>query len=259
MAAVSPGVYWPAVALAGATCAAVCIAARKRPGRWRIVCARLIGLTLAATAIAYTVGLVVQGTWSASSSLPLALCDVGVIVAAAACWWQVPLLVELTYFWGLAGTLQAVITPDLAVGFPHLMFFEFVVGHLGIVLAAVFLVVGLRIVPRPGAVPRVFVITAAYTTFVGFVDAVTGANYMYLRDPPGEWTLLRVLGPWPWYVVSAAGVGLALFVLLDLPFWPGRRRARHPGEQFTQRGRPARIGQRAPTVRLPGRQPDAVG
>ena len=223
------------------------------------MCARLIGLTLAATAIAYTVGLVVQGTWSASSSLPLALCDVGVIVAAAACWWQVPLLVELTYFWGLAGTLQAVITPDLAVGFPHLMFFEFVVGHLGIVLAAVFLVVGLRIVPRPGAVPRVFVITAAYTAFVGFVDAVTGANYMYLRDPPGEWTLLRVLGPWPWYVVSAAGVGLALFVLLDLPFWPGRRRARHLGEQFTQRGRPARIGQRAPAVPLPGRQPDAVG
>jgi hypothetical integral membrane protein (TIGR02206 family) len=237
----------------------VCIAARKRPGRWRIVCARLIGLTLAATAIAYTVGLVVQGTWSASSSLPLALCDVGVIVAAAACWWQVPLLVELTYFWGLAGTLQAVITPDLAVGFPHLMFFEFVVGHLGIVLAAVFLVVGLRIVPRPGPVPRVFVITAAYTAFVGFVDAVTGANYMYLRDPPGEWTLLRVLGPWPWYVVSAAGVGLALFVLLDLPFWPGRRRARHPSAQFTQRGRPARIGQRAPTAPLPGRQPDAVG
>lgn len=255
MAAVSPGVYWPAVALAGATCAAVCIAARKRPGRWRIVCARVIGLTLVATAIGYTVSLVLQGTWSASSSLPLALCDVGVIVAAAACWWQVPLLVELTYFWGLAGTLQAVITPDLAVGFPHLMFFEFVVGHLGIVLAAVFLVVGLRIVPRPGAVPRVFVITAVYTAFVGFVDAVTGANYMYLRDPPGEWTLLRVLGPWPWYVVSAAGVGLALFVLLDLPFWPGRRRAR----ELTRRGRPARIGQRAPNVPVPGRQPDAVG
>jgi uncharacterized membrane protein YwaF len=70
-----------------------------------------------------------------------------VIVAAVACWWQVPLLVELIYFWGLAGTLQAVITPDLAVGFPHPMFFEYVVGHLGIVLAAVFLVVGLRLTP----------------------------------------------------------------------------------------------------------------
>jgi len=176
MAAVSPEVYWPAVALAAATCAAVWVAARKRPGRWRIVCARVIGLALAADAVVYTVSLV--GTWSASSSLLLALCDVGVLVAASACWWRVPLLVELTYFWGLAGTLQAVITPDLQVGFPHLMFFEYLVGHLGIVLAAVFLVVGRRLTPRPSAVPRVFAITAVYTAFVGFVDAVTGANYM---------------------------------------------------------------------------------
>lgn len=182
------------------------------------------------------------GTWSASSSLPLALCDIGVIVAASACWWRVPLLVDLTYFWGLAGTLQAVITPDPQVGFPHLMFFEYLVGHLGIVLAAVFLVVGLRLTPRPSAVPRVFAITAVYTAFVGLVDAVTGANYMFLRDPPSEWTLLRVLGPWPWYVMSAAGVGLVLLVLLDLPFWPSRRRAREGTEQVTRRGRPARSG-----------------
>jgi hypothetical protein len=80
----------------------------------------------------------------------------------------------------------------------------------------------------------VFAITAVYTAFVGFVDAVTGANYMFLRDPPVEWTLLRVLGPWPWYVVSASGVGLVLLVLLDLPFWPGRRRAREGTEQVTR-------------------------
>ena len=55
-----------------------------------------------------------------------------------ACWpprWQ--LGVELSYFWGLTGTLQAVLTPDLSVSFPHLEFFEFVVGHVGIVIAAI--------------------------------------------------------------------------------------------------------------------------
>ena len=87
-----------------------------------------------------------------------------------------PLLVELTYFWGLAGTLQAVITPDLNVGFPHLVFFQYVVGHVGIVVAALFLVVGMGIVPRRRAVPRVYVITLGYTAFVGLVDALTGAQ-----------------------------------------------------------------------------------
>ena len=103
-----------------------------------------------ADAVSYSVGLVVQGTWSPKTSLPLALCDVGVLVAAAACWWETALLVELTYFWGLAGTLQAVITPDLNVGFPHLVFFQYVVGHVGIVVAALFLVVGWASSPGGG-------------------------------------------------------------------------------------------------------------
>ncbi len=36
-----------------------------------------------------------------------------------------------------------------------------------------------------------FAITLAYTAFVGLVDACSGANYMFLRRPPGNWTLLQ--------------------------------------------------------------------
>jgi hypothetical integral membrane protein (TIGR02206 family) len=242
---VSAGPYWSSVVLAAAGCSLLCAAARQRPGRWRVVAARLIGLALLADAVVYSIGLAVSGTWSASSSLPLALCNIGVLVAVAACWWRVPILVELTYFWGLAGTLQGVITPDLGTGFPHLVFFEYVVGHLGIVVAALFLVVGLGLVPRPGAVGRVFAVTAIYTAFVGAVDWLTGANYMFLRSPPSEWTLLRLLGPWPWYVFSAAGVALVLLVILDLPFWPGRRqgpRAGPAGRERPRGRRPAAAG-----------------
>jgi len=191
--------------------------------------ARSIGLVLAADAVSYSIGLAVAGTWSAKTSLPLALCDVAVLVAACACWWRVPLLVELTYFWGLAGTLQAVVTPDLNSGFPHLLFFQYVAGHLGIVVAALFLVVGMRISPRPGAVRRTFAITVGYSAVVGIVDGVTGANYMFLRRPPGEWTLLRLLGPWPWYTLSAAAVALVLFTALVVPSMLGNLRLPHGG------------------------------
>jgi hypothetical integral membrane protein (TIGR02206 family) len=210
------------------------MAARRWPGPWRITVARIIGTALLADAVAYTVGEIQAGTWTVKGSLPLALCNVAVLVAATACWWRVPLLVELTYFWGLAGTLQAVITPDLNVGFPHLVFFEYLTGHLGIVLAALFLVVGLGIHPRPGAVPRVFAITAVYTAFVGLIDGLSGADYMFLRTPPSEWTVLRLLGPWPWYVMSAAAVALVLLVLLDMPFWAERKTTSRPPSRRSQ-------------------------
>ena len=223
--------YWSAVAGAAAACTALCVVARRYPGRWTVYVACGIGVVLAVDAVVYTLTLVVQGTWSARTSLPLALCNACVVVAAMACWWRVVALVELTYFWGLSGTIQGVITPDLNVSFPHLVFFEYVAGHLGVVTAALFLVVGLRIVPRPGAAPRVLAITVGYTAVVGLVDALTGADYMFLRAPPGEWTLLRLLGPWPWYLLSATAVAIVLFTVLDLPFWPGRRQSEAPRPQ----------------------------
>ncbi len=246
--AVSPAAYWASVGVAAAACAALCLRARRHPGPWQAWTARVIGTALAADAVSYIVALVVHGTFSFSTSLPLALCNMAVLVAATACWTRIPTLVELTYFWGLAGSLQAVITPDLGTGFPHLVFFQYVVGHLGIVTAALFLVVGMRLEPRQGAVWRALLVTAGYTSFVGLVDALTDANYMFLRTPPANWTLLRVLGPWPWYVVSAAGVAAVLFTLLDAPF---RRRRRAASQE---RGRAPGSGERPPpsAPRLPG-------
>jgi hypothetical integral membrane protein (TIGR02206 family) len=184
----------------------------------------LLGLLLVADAVVFATDPIVHRTWSARDSLPLALCDVALVIAAAACWWpSQPLLIELTWFWGLAGTLQAVATPDLTVGFPHLEFFEYVVGHLGIVIAAIYLVVGLGHRPRAGSVMRVFMITVVYTAFVGLIDAVTGADYMFLASRPVKWSLLSVLGPWPWYILSAAAVALVLLFALDAPFRAARR------------------------------------
>lgn len=221
---VTPVPYLAAVVLALAIGIALCVGARRRPGPWTVVAARLIALVLVSDVISFIVAEIVAKTWSPKTDLPFALCDAAVVVAAAGCWWRKPLLAELTYFSGLAGTLQAVITPDLNVGFPHLVFFQYLAGHLGIVLAALYLVIGLRIAPRPGSVFTTFAITVAYTAVVGLIDALSGANYMFLRRPPSTWTLLKLLGPWPWYIASAAGVALVLLMLLDSPFWIARRR-----------------------------------
>lgn len=207
------------MAIGAVVCFALCAACRRWPGQWRLYAGRALSAVLLGDAVVFVGRPVVSGGWSVSSSLPLALCDIALVVAAVACWrpdWDLP--VELTYFWGLAGTLQAVATPDLPAEFPSLEFFEFVVGHLGIVIAALYLVVGLRRRPRPGSVRRVFAITAAYTVFVGIFDSLTDSNYMYLAERPDRFTLLSLMGPWPWYLITGTGVAVVLLLLLDVPF-----------------------------------------
>jgi hypothetical integral membrane protein (TIGR02206 family) len=228
-AVVTPGPYAATVCLVAVAIAGLCFGARRHPGAWAFVAARVLGALLLVDAVSWIIGLALGSSFSPRTDLPLALCNMAILVAASACWWRITLLVELTYFWGIAGTLQAVITPDLNVGFPHAVFFQYLGGHLGIVGAACFLVIGLRLTPRRGAVLRTFAITVAYSAFVGIVDYAAGANYMFLRRPPSNWTLLKILGPWPWYILSTAGVALVVFTLLYLPF-----ARRDPKRAFSQ-------------------------
>jgi hypothetical integral membrane protein (TIGR02206 family) len=207
-----------------ATCVAVRFA-RAHPGRLADRVAKVTALVLLAKGGLWVYLFDVRTPFTWANGLPLQLCDFAVFLAAAACWWQVPLLAEILWFWALAGTAQAVLTPELFVGFPSLLFASYLVGHLAIVGAAFVLTVGLGLTPRRRAVPRVFATTVGYALVAGIVDWSAHADYLFLSSPPPTASLLSLLGPWPWYVASAAGVALVLFVALDMPFWARRRRA----------------------------------
>ena len=200
------------------------VAARLRPGPWTLLACRILAVLIVANEAAWWVWLGARGTWSLGYALPLQLCDVAAVVSAAALWFRRPLLVELTYFWGLAGTANGLITPDITDHFPSFTFMQYFIAHGTIVAAALLLVIGLRMSPRAGAVVRVFGLTFALLVLDAGVNLLTGGNYLYLRRTPGAHSLLDVLGPWPWYIAGAAGLALVLFALLDLPFAIGRRR-----------------------------------
>jgi hypothetical integral membrane protein (TIGR02206 family) len=201
-------------------------AARLRPGPWTVTAARTLAIVLVADEVAWWIDLIVSHANRAELlyALPLQLCDAAIFICALALWTRKQLLIEVAYFWGLAGTIQGLITPDLPAHFPSFLFIQYNLAHGGVVAAALFLVVGLNHWPRPRAVLYVFGVTVAYAAFVGFLDAVTGANYLYLRAKPGSHTLLDVMGPWPWYIGAASVVALAFFLILDAPFQVLRRR-----------------------------------
>lgn len=152
-----------------------------------------------------------------ASNLPLQLCDVTLWMSAVACLTLIPDVVEFAYFAGMAGAGMALLQPDLWSPWPSYPSVYFFVAHGAIVIAVCVLVLG-RIVPlRPGAPWRAFGWLLAYACVLGVVNAITGANYMYLRRKPNGASLLNEMGPWPWYLIPAAAAGLAVFWLLWLP------------------------------------------
>jgi hypothetical integral membrane protein (TIGR02206 family) len=150
-------------------------------------------------------------------NLPLQLCDLAVWMAVAACLRPVPWLVELAYYAGLAGAGMALLTPDLWSPWPSYPAVYFFAAHGGIVLAVAVLVFGGVAHPGPGKPWRAFGRLLALAAALGAVDAVTGANYMYLRRKPASASLLDAMGPWPVYLAAGAALALALFWLLWIP------------------------------------------
>jgi hypothetical integral membrane protein (TIGR02206 family) len=216
-----------ALVATGLAAALLIVAARKRNDREITNICRALAVVLVVDEVSWWVFVAAGGVPGAqfAQALPLQLCDITTLIAAFALWFRSPLLVELTYFWGLAGSFQGLLTPDLPQHFPTYPYVQYYIAHGGIVAAALLLVIGLRLHPRPFAVAWVGLLALVYAGLLGLVDAATGANYMYLGSKPLAPTLLDLMGPWPWYLLGAVALGVLFLAILDAPFYFGRRRA----------------------------------
>jgi hypothetical integral membrane protein (TIGR02206 family) len=171
--------------------------------------------------ISYNLWRLANGTWSVGTSLPLHLCGAAILLSAVMLVNDSYALYEITYFWGFGGAIQALLTPDSTYGFPHYRFFQVFLSHGAIVTASVYMtfVVGYR--PTFRSVKKVFLITNAYMVVIALFNWAVGGNYLFICHKPETPSLLDVLGPWPWYVLSLELVGLAFFVLFYAPFGLG--------------------------------------
>ncbi len=152
-----------------------------------------------------------------AANLPLQLCDLTVWLSVLACLTASPAVVEFAYFAGMTGAGMALLTPDLWSPWPTYPAIYFFVAHGGIVAAVALLAFSGIAAFRRVAVWRSFGLLVAYASLVGLFNAIAGSNYMYLCRKPTNASLLDQLGPWPWYLLPAAALGLGLFWLLWLP------------------------------------------
>lgn len=159
-------------------------------------------------------GAIALGLWHYSWSLPLQLCDLALFAVALTLIKHYQWVWELAYFWGLGGSLQAVLTPDLGVTFPDYAFIKFFLSHGLIVAGVIFLAAGLRRTITFKSAVRVFVITNVYGLFVLFFNRLAGTNYMYLMEKPTQPSLLDYAGDGFTYCL-----GLEVLLILSLTFY----------------------------------------
>ena len=151
------------------------------------------------------------------NSLPLHVCGIAVYLTAYMLITKKQVIFEIVYFWALAGTTQAILTPAVTAGFPSYRFFQFFIEHSIVIVAVCIAVFGLKMRPRLKGLWATYVLSWLLVFVIGGLNAMLSTNYMYLCDPPTGISPFYFL-QWPWYILFQSTLALVLFFLLWLPF-----------------------------------------
>jgi len=150
--------------------------------------------------------------------IPFQLCDLAALTAGFGLLTRKPLLCELTYCWGLAGTMQGLIFPNLGFNFPEPMFWTFFLQHGVIVIVALYLPLALNWKPRAGVVPRILLWNQIYFLSAMALNGALGTNFGFLAEKPEVSSPLDHLGDWPVYLFWLQIIAVIVMTLLLLPF-----------------------------------------
>jgi hypothetical integral membrane protein (TIGR02206 family) len=178
-----------------------------------------LALLLATNYLGYAVYLWSHDLFVWKQALPFQLCDWAMVTIIVALWIARLSWTEVSYFWGIGGTFQAILTPNLQVGFPDIRFISFFVGHCGIVAGVIYLLVARRFRPTLGSVWRTLAWSQLYLFATLAVDYLTNVNYGFLLHKPQAASILDYLSNMRWlYLVELEGLALFFFALLYAPF-----------------------------------------
>jgi hypothetical integral membrane protein (TIGR02206 family) len=160
-----------------------------------------------------------SGELTIESAVPMHLCDWAAIMVVITFVYPNQWTYELCYFWSLGGTLQALLTPDLAHGFPDFRFITFFVLHGSVIAAVVYMTLGMGMRPVPMSIVRALAWSTFYLITAVAVNAMLDTNFGYLRAKPAHPSLLDYMAPWPLYIVQLGLLAIAFTLIYYAPFF----------------------------------------
>ncbi len=149
--------------------------------------------------------------------LPLHLCNLSLILAILTSFFKSSTFFQPLYFWG-AGAIFALITPELNNDFSDVLSISFFVTHFFIILSVIYTMLFFKFRPTKVGVVSSFILVNLIALGVFYINKKLGTNYLYVNRIPNTSTLLDVLGPWPYYIISVEMLYLLVSFILYYPF-----------------------------------------
>ena len=178
-----------------------------------------LGYFVSLTVLVFHINLILKGNYNFSTDLPLFLCSFMALFIFIFTNNRKYLIFEILLFWIIAGTSQAVITPDVSVGFPSFSYFRYWIAHLGLIVIIFYAIFVFKMRPTWKSMFKSFLALQVYMLAVFGFNYALGGNYSYLNKKPNSASVLDYLGEWPTYLLVVEAFLIPYFFIIYLPFF----------------------------------------
>ena len=158
------------------------------------------------------------GYWTLQQNLPIHLCSITNILCIVLLLNYKQWIAELVYYWGLAGGIQSLLTPEFTIGMEGYNFYSYFISHGGLIMVVAYIIVHYEFTPRPKSWLWTLGYLQILVIVVGIINYFIHSNYMYLLQKP-EVENPFVIGEWPYYIFILELVALLHFIIFYLPFY----------------------------------------
>ena len=184
----------------------------------------IFAFSLAFTVLVWTFLKIYLNGFDIKHDLPLNLCNLTALLLPIFTLTRKKLYYEIVFFWILAGTTHAVLTPDLSDAFPHYVFLKYWYVHAGLILFVFYATFVYNMRPTLKSPIKSFVALQGYIILMFAVNYTIGSNYFYTNQKPNSSSALDFLGEWPYYIFVIELFMLPYFFLFYLPFYLSSRK-----------------------------------
>ena len=182
----------------------------------------ILGTVLALVPFVCVIGrmtyLLMIGSFDPSLDLPFFMCRFMALILPFVFYTRNRFMLGILYFWVLAGTINAIITPDLLFNFGHWEYNLYWVYHLMLIVTIIYGVFVYKFEIKWRDYWNAVLGTIVFTVFSMGVNFLLKANYNYLSEKPEVASILDYMGPWPWYIAVVYFLMFLLFLLAFLPY-----------------------------------------
>lgn len=196
----------------------------KKKNQQRLI--HFFSIAVSLTVIGFHLNKIISENYDIHKDLPLYLCSLLAIIIPIFTFYLKYWMYEILVFWIITGTLQAIITPDIASGFPTFDYIRYWVVHLGLLTIIAYATFVFKMIPNFKSIFKSFFALQLYVVAMMIINYLLKSNYFYLNHKPKSASLLDYFGEWPFYIIVVQIIIVPYFLLVYLPFYLYQKKTR---------------------------------